>query len=167
MKINLIHLVNSASNIFPLSPGQSRPSMVSWMNTPPANPAATNTAASTFFFPNPATGSDRAGERYDVRFNFCWLFICLFLPVSCLLQYDSEWLSQLRNATLVILIEWNNWLLCLIFRLNIFLVEGTRIVPLAYWLIPTDLDLGGQFLVSLYCSDSLTASFKIQILSFL
>ncbi|KFV11272.1 Rho GTPase-activating protein 10, partial [Pterocles gutturalis] len=43
--------------------GQSRPSMVSWMNSPSANPAATNTAPSAFFFPNPASGSERAGER--------------------------------------------------------------------------------------------------------
>ncbi|KAM9263612.1 rho GTPase-activating protein 10 [Cariama cristata] len=48
-------------------PGQSRPSMVSWMNTPSANPAATNTAPSTFFFPNPATGSDRAVESVAHR----------------------------------------------------------------------------------------------------
>ncbi|XP_042652319.1 rho GTPase-activating protein 10 isoform X2 [Tyto alba] len=41
-------------------PGQSRPSMVSWMNTPSANAVAPNIAPSTFFFPNPATGSDRA-----------------------------------------------------------------------------------------------------------
>ncbi|KAF1531236.1 Rho GTPase-activating protein 10, partial [Eudyptes sclateri] len=48
-------------------PGQSRPSMVSWMNTPSANPAATNTASSTFFFPNPATGSDRTVESIAHR----------------------------------------------------------------------------------------------------
>ncbi|XP_074679938.1 rho GTPase-activating protein 10 isoform X3 [Strix aluco] len=48
-------------------PGQSRPSMVSWMNTPSANPVATNTAPSTFFFPNPATGSDRAAESVAHR----------------------------------------------------------------------------------------------------
>uniref|UniRef100_A0A8C0FQ78 Rho GTPase activating protein 10 n=1 Tax=Bubo bubo TaxID=30461 RepID=A0A8C0FQ78_BUBBB len=48
-------------------PGQSRPSMVSWMNTPSANPVATNTAPSTFFFPNPATGSDRAAESVALR----------------------------------------------------------------------------------------------------
>ncbi|XP_005440956.1 rho GTPase-activating protein 10 [Falco rusticolus] len=47
--------------------GQSRPSMVSWMNTPSANTAATNTAASTFFFPNPAAGSDRAVESVAPR----------------------------------------------------------------------------------------------------
>ncbi|NWW68772.1 RHG10 protein, partial [Ifrita kowaldi] len=41
-------------------PAQSRPSMVSWMNIPSANPAATNAALPTFFFPNPATGTDRA-----------------------------------------------------------------------------------------------------------
>ncbi|NXW89326.1 RHG10 protein, partial [Alopecoenas beccarii] len=48
-------------------PGQGRPSMVSWMNTPSANPAATNPAPSTFFFPTPATGSDRAGESIAHR----------------------------------------------------------------------------------------------------
>ncbi|KAM6400928.1 rho GTPase-activating protein 10 isoform 2-T2 [Pluvialis apricaria] len=49
-------------------PGQSRPSMVSWMNTPPcANSAATNTTPSTFFFSNPATGSDRAVESVAHR----------------------------------------------------------------------------------------------------
>ncbi|NXG92670.1 RHG10 protein, partial [Stercorarius parasiticus] len=48
-------------------PGQSRPSMVSWMNTPSANPAATNTVPSTFFFSNPATGSDRAVESVAHR----------------------------------------------------------------------------------------------------
>ncbi|XP_075277216.1 rho GTPase-activating protein 10 isoform X1 [Opisthocomus hoazin] len=48
-------------------PGQSRPSMVSWMNTPSANPAATNTAPPAFFFPNPATGSDRAVESIAHR----------------------------------------------------------------------------------------------------
>ncbi|NXD67092.1 RHG10 protein, partial [Eolophus roseicapillus] len=48
-------------------PGQSRPSMVSWMNTLSANPAATNTPPSTFFFPNPATGSDKALESVAHR----------------------------------------------------------------------------------------------------
>ncbi|KAM9580849.1 rho GTPase-activating protein 10 isoform 2-T2 [Guaruba guarouba] len=48
-------------------PGQSRPSMVSWMNTPSANPAATNTPPSAFFFPNPATGSDKAVESVAHR----------------------------------------------------------------------------------------------------
>ncbi|XP_071664102.1 rho GTPase-activating protein 10 isoform X1 [Patagioenas fasciata] len=48
-------------------PGQGRPSMVSWMNTPSANPAAANPAPSTFFFPTPATGSDRAGESIAHR----------------------------------------------------------------------------------------------------
>ncbi|NXI54197.1 RHG10 protein, partial [Chloroceryle aenea] len=43
-------------------PGQSRPSMVSWLNTPSANPAATSTAPSTFLFPYPAAGSDWAVE---------------------------------------------------------------------------------------------------------
>ncbi|NXI74264.1 RHG10 protein, partial [Anseranas semipalmata] len=47
--------------------GQSRSSMVSWMNTPCANPAATNTAPSAFSFPNPATGSDRAVESVAHR----------------------------------------------------------------------------------------------------
>ncbi|NWT43838.1 RHG10 protein, partial [Chroicocephalus maculipennis] len=47
--------------------GQSRPSMVSWMNTPSANPAATNTVPSAFFFSNPATGSDRAVESVAHR----------------------------------------------------------------------------------------------------
>ncbi|XP_071411738.1 rho GTPase-activating protein 10 [Pithys albifrons albifrons] len=47
--------------------GQSRPSMVSWMNVPSANSAATNTALSTFFFPNPAPGSDRAVESVAHR----------------------------------------------------------------------------------------------------
>ncbi|KFV97304.1 Rho GTPase-activating protein 10 [Eurypyga helias] len=48
-------------------PGQSRPSMVSWMNAPSANPAATSTASSTFFFPNPASGSDGAVESVAHR----------------------------------------------------------------------------------------------------
>ncbi|XP_074946532.1 rho GTPase-activating protein 10 isoform X1 [Phalacrocorax aristotelis] len=48
-------------------PGQSRSSMVSWMNTPSANPAATNTAPSTFLFPYPATGSDRTVESIAHR----------------------------------------------------------------------------------------------------
>ncbi|KAM6071656.1 rho GTPase-activating protein 10 isoform 2-T2 [Theristicus caerulescens] len=48
-------------------PGQSRPSMVSWTNAPSANPAATNAAPSSFFFPNPATGSDRAVESVAHR----------------------------------------------------------------------------------------------------
>uniref|UniRef100_A0A672UX75 Rho GTPase-activating protein 10 n=1 Tax=Strigops habroptila TaxID=2489341 RepID=A0A672UX75_STRHB len=48
-------------------PGQSRPSMVSWMNTPSANPAATNTPPSAFFFPNPAPGSDKAVESVAHR----------------------------------------------------------------------------------------------------
>ncbi|XP_075607384.1 rho GTPase-activating protein 10 isoform X3 [Balearica regulorum gibbericeps] len=48
-------------------PGQSRTSMVSWMNTQSANPTATNTAPSTYFFPNPATGSDRAVESVAHR----------------------------------------------------------------------------------------------------
>ncbi|XP_035403848.1 rho GTPase-activating protein 10 isoform X2 [Cygnus atratus] len=48
-------------------PGQSRPSMVSWMNTPSTNPAATNTTPSAFSFPNPATGSDRAVESVAHR----------------------------------------------------------------------------------------------------
>ncbi|KGL97863.1 Rho GTPase-activating protein 10, partial [Charadrius vociferus] len=48
-------------------PGQSRPSMVSWMNTPSANSAATNTPPSTFFFSNPAAGSDRAVESIAHR----------------------------------------------------------------------------------------------------
>lgn len=111
MKRNFTRLVNSALHIFPLSPGQSRPSMVSWMNTPSTNPAATNTAPSTFFFPNPATGSDRAVERYDVQFSFCWLFnlpsfFCVFVKIanSCLLQYVNDYLKS-RNATLVILTE--------------------------------------------------------------
>ncbi|NXH21384.1 RHG10 protein, partial [Bucco capensis] len=47
--------------------GQSRPSMVSWMNPPSANPAATNTAPATFCFPNPAAGSDRALESVAQR----------------------------------------------------------------------------------------------------
>ncbi|XP_009978439.1 PREDICTED: rho GTPase-activating protein 10-like [Tauraco erythrolophus] len=41
--------------------------MVSWMNTPSANPTATNTTLSAFFFPNPATGSDRAVESVAHR----------------------------------------------------------------------------------------------------
>ncbi|XP_014805310.1 PREDICTED: rho GTPase-activating protein 10 isoform X1 [Calidris pugnax] len=48
-------------------PGQSRPSMVSWMNTPTANPAATNPVPSAFFFSNPASGSDRAVESVAHR----------------------------------------------------------------------------------------------------
>ncbi|KAK2519201.1 Arhgap10 [Columba guinea] len=48
-------------------PGQGRPSMVSWVNTPSANPAATNPAPSTFFFPTPTPGSDRAGESIAHR----------------------------------------------------------------------------------------------------
>ncbi|NWR05790.1 RHG10 protein, partial [Paradoxornis webbianus] len=44
-------------------PAQSRPSMVSWMNIPSANPAATNAALPTFFFPSPATGTDRAVQE--------------------------------------------------------------------------------------------------------
>ncbi|NXD40608.1 RHG10 protein, partial [Copsychus sechellarum] len=48
-------------------PAQSRPSMVSWMNVPPANPAATNAALPTFFFPSPATGTDTAGESVAHR----------------------------------------------------------------------------------------------------
>ncbi|XP_053920820.1 rho GTPase-activating protein 10 isoform X3 [Cuculus canorus] len=48
-------------------PSQSRPSMVSWMNTPSANAATTTTAQSTFFFPNPTTGSDRAVESVTQR----------------------------------------------------------------------------------------------------
>ncbi|XP_013807154.1 rho GTPase-activating protein 10 isoform X3 [Apteryx mantelli] len=47
-------------------PGQSRSSMVSWMNTPSANAAATNTAPS-FSFLNPATASDRAVESVVYR----------------------------------------------------------------------------------------------------
>ncbi|NXG67287.1 RHG10 protein, partial [Hemiprocne comata] len=48
-------------------PGQSRPSMVSWMNTPSAHPAATNTTPPTFFFPNPTTECDRAVESVAYR----------------------------------------------------------------------------------------------------
>ncbi|NXP07400.1 RHG10 protein, partial [Thinocorus orbignyianus] len=48
-------------------PGQSRPSMVSWMNTPSANPAATNTVPSAFFFSNPTAGSDKAVESIAQR----------------------------------------------------------------------------------------------------
>uniref|UniRef100_A0A8B9GJB5 Rho GTPase-activating protein 10 n=1 Tax=Amazona collaria TaxID=241587 RepID=A0A8B9GJB5_9PSIT len=48
-------------------PSQSRPSMVSWMNTLSANPAATNTPPSPVFFPNPATGSDKAVESVAHR----------------------------------------------------------------------------------------------------
>ncbi|NXI24836.1 RHG10 protein, partial [Sterrhoptilus dennistouni] len=48
-------------------PAQSRPSMVSWMNIPSANPAATNAALPTFFFPNPATGTDGAVESVAHR----------------------------------------------------------------------------------------------------
>ncbi|XP_033369857.1 rho GTPase-activating protein 10 isoform X2 [Parus major] len=48
-------------------PAQSRPSMVSWMNIPSANPAATNAALPTFFFPNPASGTDRAVESVAHR----------------------------------------------------------------------------------------------------
>ncbi|NXO48327.1 RHG10 protein, partial [Aramus guarauna] len=48
-------------------PGQSRSSMVSWMTMPSANPTATNTAPSTYFFLNPATGSDRAVESVAHR----------------------------------------------------------------------------------------------------
>ncbi|XP_064366869.1 rho GTPase-activating protein 10 isoform X4 [Dromaius novaehollandiae] len=47
-------------------PGQSRSSMVSWMNTPSTNTAATNTAPS-FSFLNPATASDRAMESVVYR----------------------------------------------------------------------------------------------------
>ncbi|NWW52903.1 RHG10 protein, partial [Pedionomus torquatus] len=47
--------------------GQSRPSMVSWMNTPSANPAVTNTVPSAFFFSNPATGSHKAVESIAQR----------------------------------------------------------------------------------------------------
>uniref|UniRef100_A0A8C3PMN0 Rho GTPase-activating protein 10 n=1 Tax=Calidris pygmaea TaxID=425635 RepID=A0A8C3PMN0_9CHAR len=71
-------------------PGQSRPSMVSWMNAPTANPAATNTVPSAFFFSNPASGSDRAVERYDVHFNFCWLFICLLFSSFTLLKIANS-----------------------------------------------------------------------------
>ncbi|NXX90015.1 RHG10 protein, partial [Centropus bengalensis] len=48
-------------------PGQSRPSMVSWMNTPLANSGTTNTAPSAFFFPGPTTGSDRITESVTHR----------------------------------------------------------------------------------------------------
>ncbi|XP_014736027.1 PREDICTED: rho GTPase-activating protein 10 [Sturnus vulgaris] len=48
-------------------PAQSRPSMVSWMNVPPANPAATNAALPNFFFPNPATGTDTTVESVAHR----------------------------------------------------------------------------------------------------
>ncbi|XP_056346782.1 rho GTPase-activating protein 10 isoform X2 [Oenanthe melanoleuca] len=48
-------------------PAQSRPSMVSWMNVPPANPAATNAALPTFFFPSPATGTDTPVESVAHR----------------------------------------------------------------------------------------------------
>ncbi|XP_074723597.1 rho GTPase-activating protein 10 isoform X3 [Strix uralensis] len=64
------HLVTNSGDLAGWTtnlPGQSRPSMVSWMNTPSANPVATNTAPSTFFFPNPATGSDRAAESVAHR----------------------------------------------------------------------------------------------------
>ncbi|XP_054248405.1 rho GTPase-activating protein 10 [Indicator indicator] len=44
-------------------PGQSRPSMVSWMNPL----SATDAAPSAFFFPNPAAGSDRALESAAPR----------------------------------------------------------------------------------------------------
>uniref|UniRef100_A0A8C3KV08 Rho GTPase activating protein 10 n=1 Tax=Chrysolophus pictus TaxID=9089 RepID=A0A8C3KV08_CHRPC len=47
--------------------GQSRSSMVSWMNTPCTNPVATNTVPSAFSFPNPSTGSDRAVESVAHR----------------------------------------------------------------------------------------------------
>lgn len=88
-------------------PAQSRPSMVSWMNIPSANPAATNAALPTFFFPNPATGTDRAVERYSVHFNFCWLFICLlflYLYKSSLPWHVNDYLKP-GNATLAILTE--------------------------------------------------------------
>ncbi|NXM86365.1 RHG10 protein, partial [Oenanthe oenanthe] len=48
-------------------PAQSRPSMVSWMNVPPANPAAANAALPTFFFPSPATGTDTPVESVAHR----------------------------------------------------------------------------------------------------
>ncbi|NXN28183.1 RHG10 protein, partial [Nycticryphes semicollaris] len=48
-------------------PGQSRPSMVSWMNTPSANPAATKTVPSAFSFSNPAAGSDKTVESIAQR----------------------------------------------------------------------------------------------------
>uniref|UniRef100_A0A8C9LGD0 Uncharacterized protein n=1 Tax=Pavo cristatus TaxID=9049 RepID=A0A8C9LGD0_PAVCR len=47
--------------------GQSRSSMVSWMNTPCTNPVATNTVPSAFSFPNSSTGSDRAVESITHR----------------------------------------------------------------------------------------------------
>ncbi|NWJ05491.1 RHG10 protein, partial [Crypturellus undulatus] len=47
-------------------PGQSRSSMVSWMNTPSPSTAATNTAPS-FSILNPATASDRAMESVVCR----------------------------------------------------------------------------------------------------
>nr|XP_009687690.1 PREDICTED: rho GTPase-activating protein 10 [Struthio camelus australis] len=48
-------------------PGQSRSSMVSWMNVPSANAAATDTAPSSFSFLNPATASERALESVVYR----------------------------------------------------------------------------------------------------
>lgn len=113
MKRHFIHLINSALKIFPLSPGQGRPSMVSWMNTPSANPAATNPAPSTFFFPTPATGSDRAGERYGLHFHFCWLFICLlfslffFLKKSLIHVFCSMW-QIISNREMQCLWFWQN-----------------------------------------------------------
>uniref|UniRef100_A0A8C7EAN5 Rho GTPase-activating protein 10 n=1 Tax=Nothoprocta perdicaria TaxID=30464 RepID=A0A8C7EAN5_NOTPE len=58
------HLIMDSGDLADWSanhPGQSRSSMVSWMNTPSPSAAAANTAPS-FSLPNPATANDRAVE---------------------------------------------------------------------------------------------------------
>uniref|UniRef100_A0A6G1RYT1 Rho GTPase-activating protein 10 n=1 Tax=Hypotaenidia okinawae TaxID=2861861 RepID=A0A6G1RYT1_9GRUI len=49
------------------TPGQSHPSMASWMNTSSNNSAAANATPPAFFFPNPAAGSDSAAESVAHR----------------------------------------------------------------------------------------------------